>query len=167
MLACVQIREERKAEFERAVEIHRAQMEELNASSGDEDDKSGEEDGEEWNGIAEPEPVDYEAEYVDEDKYTTVTVEEIDLAKGRGLGDENESESEQSGDEGKGEGGDSQSKKDGETKKRRIWTKENPNPTKKRKKKRNFKYESRDERKVSRAKERAKNSKQAKERRGK
>lgn len=38
------------------------------------------EDGE-WEGFAEPLPVDYEAEYIDEDKYTTVTVEEMDPSR--------------------------------------------------------------------------------------
>ena len=36
---------------------------------------------EDWQAFEEPAPVDYEAEYIDEDKYTTVTVEEIDPSK--------------------------------------------------------------------------------------
>lgn len=49
------------------------------------DEESGGSEGEdgddEWEGFAEPPPVDYEAEYIDEDKYTTVTVEDLDPSK--------------------------------------------------------------------------------------
>ena len=51
----------------------------------DAESSSDEAEGEDgaWNGIedAPVEPIDHEAEYIDEDKYTTVTVEEVDISR--------------------------------------------------------------------------------------
>lgn len=65
------------------MEEHKLQLKRLKEEdaidNGDSDfDK---ESDEEWEGIEEPPAVDYEAEYIDEDKYTTVTVEEIDSSR--------------------------------------------------------------------------------------
>lgn len=56
-------------------------MESMRDSTDEESAGSGGEDEAEWEGFAEPPPVDYEAEYIDEDKYTTVTVEDLDPSK--------------------------------------------------------------------------------------
>ncbi|KAK2871878.1 hypothetical protein FQN49_002732 [Arthroderma sp. PD_2] len=172
------IREERKAEFEEALKRHRAEMEALNGFpstvEGESASDQDEDDGEEWNGIVEPPPVDYEAEYIDEDKYTTVTVEEIEATKGglvvtrRDADGERQDKDDASDTEDGGEDGDEKAEKekaksDGKWKGKKIWTKENPNKEnrKKRKKKRDFRYESPAERKLNRAKERGKKKKQA------
>ncbi|OAL74755.1 hypothetical protein A7D00_0349 [Trichophyton violaceum] len=179
------IRQERKAEFEEALKRHRAEMEALNgfpateeeSGSGSEQDRDDDEE-EEWGGIVEPPPVDYEAEYIDEDKYTTVTVEEIEatregLVPRREMNDKKDDEYEDSGDgeeeeEEEEEEGDKE-KNDGMSKKKKIWTKDNPNKDvkKKRKRKRDFKYESPLERKLNRAKERGRKKKQAEARKAK
>ncbi|PGH00509.1 hypothetical protein GX51_05724 [Blastomyces parvus] len=141
------IREERRAEFERAVEENKTVMREISraarwesGSDEDDDEENGNTTDEEWEGIAEPPPVDYQAEYIDEDKYTTVTVEELDPSSRDGLGrridvesddDEEEDEEDTEGDgekkekkqveqEGREGGGDTSKPK------KRVWTKENP-----------------------------------------
>ncbi|KAF3481800.1 rRNA processing protein Rrp17 [Arthroderma uncinatum] len=172
-----QIREERKAEFEEALKRHRAEMEALNgfpSTVGGDDDSEDRDDGEEWNGIIDPPPVDYEAEYIDEDKYTTVTVEEIEATKGglvvmkRDVDGKPQDKDEAANTEDEDEDDEEKKEKekvksDGKGKGKKIWTKENPNKEnrKKRKKKRDFKYESPLERKLNRAKERGKKKKQA------
>ncbi|KAI5302212.1 hypothetical protein KEM56_000912 [Ascosphaera pollenicola] len=173
------LREERQAELRRAFEVHQARLREINgtAPGSDSDENENEEaDGEEagsnneWNGVAEPEPVDHTAEYIDEDKYTTVTVEEIDPKNGFG----SDSESDDDDEEKDTENGDKKTNdhkeeedKNTEKKKKRVWSKNAPDKPKKPKRKRNFKYETKDERKVSRFKERTGNRKKAKERKGK
>ena len=106
---------------------------------------------------------DAEAEYIDEGKYTTVTVEEMDVSREglRKLGED--------------EVGKSGVQSDGETevtapsgyRAKRKWTKERPKDqhSKSKKKRRNFRYESKAERKLARVKVKLKNSKQAKARR--
>ncbi|EQL34933.1 hypothetical protein, variant [Blastomyces dermatitidis ATCC 26199] len=196
------IRDERRAEFERALEQNRTLMREISRAaageSGSDEDEDGENDNstdEEWEGIAEPPPVDYEAEYIDEDKYTTVTVEELDSSSRDGLrrrvgveSDDDEDDSEDGGEEKKNknkaehegrEGGEDTSKP-----KKRVWTKENPKYKSKNKdtdkngdnasgrsksnskrKKRSFRYENKAERRVTKFKERAGGKKRARERR--
>lgn len=118
-------------------------------------DESVEEDGEEgWNGIEdEPtvEPVDHEEEYIDEDRYTTVTVEAVDVSK-EGLtkiGEEGSSNETAEVDAQPVEK---------ETSREKFW------PKKERKKK--FRYESKAERKVTRGKQKAGNKARADARRG-
>ena len=134
-------------------------------NSEDDGDVNGAE--EEWAGIADPEPppIDHEAEYIDEDKYTTVTVETMDVSR-EGL-----LKAQQGEDQLKqgthGEAGDLDIDAEIPSRKKRKWTKEKPNNRldKPRKKRRNFRYESRAERKLTRSKERSKNRKQAQVRR--
>lgn len=176
-----QLREERQAELRRAFEEHQARMREINgtATSGSDSDSNSDDGGEEeaedkeeqseWNGIAEPEPVDHTAEYIDEDKYTTVTVEEIDPTRD-GFGSDSDSGSEsEDGEKEKGdkEGDETTESQLQKNKKKRTWSKDAPDKPKKLKKKRNFKYETKDERRVSRFKERTGNRKRAKERKRK
>lgn len=141
----------------------------LKPSFPNEDDSDHDQDssdaGEEWAGIADPEPVpvDHEAEYIDEDKYTTVTVETLDVSREALFKVEQES-----GQTDPPQIGTEDVDKEPPTEdKRRRWTKDKPKAksTKVQKKRRNFRYESKGERKMSRTKERAKNSKQARERR--
>lgn len=124
-----------------------------------EDEQEG---NDEWNGIPEPEPVDHTAEYVDEDKYTTVDVEEIDLSKAKDGLDSDDDEDERARQEQK-------KQQDEETKTKPKLSAEkiaaSQEKAKRRRKKRNFRYESKEDRKVTRFKERTSNRKRAKERR--
>ena len=106
-----------------------------------------------WEGIEdEPvvEPVDHEEEYVDEDKYTVVTVEAVDISKEgiSRIARENSEDDEQ----------EAPKLVDTEDKNKKVW------PTKPRKKK--FRYETKTERKLSRAKQKAGNKGRADARRG-
>lgn len=116
----------------------------------------------EWDGIPEPVPIDEEAEYIDEDRHTTVTIEAVDVTKD-GLQKVVEEDIE-SGEEDHGSGSEATPKMAGqsEVKTKRVWTKERPGGPKKKKKK--FRYESKAERKVTRYKERSGNRAKAKAR---
>lgn len=142
--------------------------------SAEDDNEETEEEGEngEWEGIEDP-PVSSrrDAEYVDEDQYATVTVEAVDITRDGFVTPKSQSNSENE------DGGQTQAevaaaaKLAGEGKKR-VWTKEKPKKTvgekaKKKLKKKKFRYESKTERKVTRAKERSRNGLQAKARREK
>ena len=112
--------------------------------------------------------MDHESEYIDEDRYTTVTVEEMDLSKegiykAEQAAEEEEVDSAEKHDEVKG------TAKAGNEPGKKIWTKQKPADGEKRpkQKKKKFRYESKAERKFTRAKEKSKNSKQAKARREK
>ena len=117
---------------------------------------------------SEPPPVDDEAEYVDEDRYTTVTVEAVGVSRD-GLHSTETEQKANLDDNGKSLDADlatTATKPTPEKDGKRKWTKERPVDRlmgKKRRKK--FRYESKAERKVSRVKQRTKNSKQAKARR--
>jgi ribosomal RNA-processing protein 17 len=127
------------------------------------------EDSDRWSGIPEPwEPpeIDREAEYIDEDKYTSVTIEEVGVTR-EGLQAANghqtngrDVEVDKLPSDNIAGGGDGKQKK-------HKWTKEKPrdkvNVVKKKRTK--FRYESKAERKVTRVKDRARNSKQARARR--
>lgn len=110
-------------------------------------------DDESWGGIddgIEVEPVDHEEEYIDEDRYTTVTVEAVDVTK-HGLhriaDDDDEPKEEVKVKPVEKE-------KDGKKK----W------PKKEKKKK--FRYETKAERKITRGKQKAGNKAKADSRRG-
>ena len=140
-------------------------MEEVNRlvrqANGDvSEDGEGDEDSEdgEWNGIAEPAAaipaaadINEEEEFVDEDKYTTVTIESVGISKhgferrGGGAGD---------GD------GDEQAQEE-KKKEKRVWTKERPKSNKPKKKKIKFRYETKTERKAERVKQGLKKKKMA------
>ncbi|EGC43989.1 conserved hypothetical protein [Histoplasma capsulatum var. duboisii H88] len=189
------MRDERRAEFERALAENRSLMREISRAAAAESssDEGGETNDniiidEEWGGITELPPVDYEAEYIDEDKYTTVTVEELDASSREGLRrrvDVESSDEGESGDDGKTrneveEGG----REDGGDTwrvKKRAWTKNKSKNTNvsgdgdknnisdrpksnSKKKKRSFRYENKAERRVAKLKERAGGKKRARER---
>ena len=164
----LQLRESRKAELEKHVEEVNLMIREANVASDlSEQEHEGEE--ERWDGIKENhEPlVDHEDEYMDEDRFTTVTVEAVDVSK-EGLqksnqGEENESEA--SGNDRPNRDAQEISglrERIGSEKGKRIWTKEPPGGPKKRKKK--FRYESKAERKITRYKERSGNNAKARAR---
>lgn len=162
------IRESRKAEIERHVEEVNAFLKnglesEDEAIDGEKGTWEGIEDGDE---VKQVEPIDHEAEYVDEEKYTTVTIEAMDVTK-EGLMKAAESRNEPEAGEAQTSKEEEQTDQVNPTAKPRKWTKDKPKDPdkKKRKKKRNFKYENKADRKDARSKQRAKNSKQARERR--
>ncbi|KAI5292585.1 hypothetical protein KEM52_006234 [Ascosphaera acerosa] len=180
------LREERQAELRRMFEEHQARMKEISGTASDSDaeergpssqdgnqgaEEEVEEDAE-WTGFDEPEPVDHTAEYIDEDKFTTVTVEEVDdIRDGFGSASDTEDEASTSKHPGVGEGeGDehasaTDAKAEGKNRPKRPWSQDTPEKTRRLKKKRNFRYESKVERKVTRYKEKTGNRKKAKERR--
>lgn len=129
-------------------------------SDSSEPENEGEE--EPWDGIGENhEPlVDHEDEYMDEDRFTTVTVEAVDVSKDglqKAIGDE---ESENGGSDTerpdmKPQRTTALQGREGSEKGKRIWTKEPPNGPRKRKKK--FRYENKAERKATRYRERSGN----------
>lgn len=95
-------------------------------------------------------------EYIDEEKYTTVTIEPMKLS------DEEES----SADEADGDDGEaSRTPTEGLKKEKRVWTKDKPAGSKPKKKKKKFRYESKVERKATRSKQATKNSAAARARR--
>lgn len=124
-------------------------------------------EGEQWDGITEDPPVDHEDEYVDDDRFTTVTVEAVDVSKdGMHKSKQEEGDSsEGSGTEkpgGEALGGSNGRGRPPSQKAKRIWTKEAPNGVKKKMQK--FRYESKAERKVARYKERSGNKAKARAR---
>ncbi|KAK5949249.1 hypothetical protein OHC33_009790 [Knufia fluminis] len=156
------LREERKADLERHVKEVNALLPGRSLAPEAEDSDEKDEEAHEWNGIGEvvPEAIDHEAEYIDEDKYTTVTVEEIDVSRDgisrlRGSDDEEEDQKEAA---------------DSREPVQLSNTKKPPGKRDKdrkpKKKKKTFRYESPAERKMNRLKVRAKNSKAAQARRG-
>lgn len=139
------MREERKQELEEHVEAVNALLKDARSSGEEEDEWGGIEDNE-----AVVEPVDHEEEYIDEDRYTTVTVEAVDVSKeGIVKIGEEESENEVSEEDTK--------PAEKEASGRKVW------PKKPRKKK--FRYESKADRKVTRGKQKAGNKARADARR--
>jgi len=137
----------------------------LDIAASDTEGAVSEAENEEWEGFGEPavapavQPVDHEDEYLDDDKYTTVTVEAVDIGKEgfRNLGQDGDNIQKHAADDGKDNGDDG---------KKRTWTKERPTTDRPKKKKQKFRYENKTERKVTRVLERSKNKKQAKARKG-
>ena len=161
------MRDERKADLERHVETVNALLREATGTvPGVEEVQSGS-DTEGWNGVTEPEAVDHEAEYIDEDRYTTVTVEAINVSK-EGIHKVMDAEETDDPDP---RGEDKQIVTDGGAAEegnkvqngKRRWTMENPDGHVKKKKKK-FRYESKAERKVTRYKERSGNKSKARAR---
>lgn len=152
------MREERKQELEAHVEAVNNILAASNVPGIVVEEDS---DSDAWNGIAdEPipvlEPIDHEEEYIDEDKYTTVTVESVDVSKHglqRILGEDEEDE-ETIANRKKAEAA---NKLKEEASKKKVW------PKKEKKKK--FRYESKAERKFTRLKQKSGNKSQAAARR--
>jgi ribosomal RNA-processing protein 17 len=161
------LREQRKQELEEHVKAMNAAMKKANGVESESEESEEEDEDEEWGGFDDAPVINHEDEYIDEDKYTTVTVEAVDISRdgfvSHDAGDE--SEEEVAVVKGGEEGEDQESKGEGE-KKKRVWTKEKPAGDKTKKKKKKFRYESKSERKVTRSKEKAKNRAKAKLRKG-
>ena len=155
------MRQQRKEDLERHVQEVNALLKKANGelseeAEGEENEAADEkEEGEEWTGFEEPVEINRE-EYIDEDKYTTVTVETIDISKS-GFSKPEEEDSEGGREAAVG------SKL--RTSNKRVWTKEKPSKDRPKKKKKKFRYEGKVDRKVTRLKERSKNREQAKARR--
>ena len=143
-------------------------IKEANVAS-DSSEEEYEDQGEPWDGIKENHDplVDHEDEYMDEDKFTTVTVEAVDVSK-HGLEKAIPDEDGESmvSDTQKSHAEHQQATvshgRTGSKNGKRIWTKEPPNGPRKRKKK--FRYESKAERKATRYKERSGNKAKARAR---
>lgn len=122
-------------------------------------DDSDDSKDEVWNGISDEHPlelIDHEAEYIDEDRYTTVTVEAVDVSK-EGLhkvAEDEDSEEDDSRDP----------KIPADSTKVKTGANRGIRPKKTRKKK--FRYESKVERKITRRKQKAGNKVKADVRRG-
>jgi ribosomal RNA-processing protein 17 len=156
------MREERAADFERALEEHKKQLKKLNEeneSGDDAENSSSDAEEDEWDGIEEPPAVDYEAEYIDEDKYTTVTVEEMDPSNQSNLRTNGDSSDERPTERPEPSGEDVKSKEQPKKKKQAD--------DKLKKKKKKFRYETKEERKVTRMKQRMSNHRKAQARREK
>lgn len=156
-IKCVQIRQQRKEDLERHVSEVNMLLRRANGDPSDADnDSNASDEEEEWEGFADPivpEEINREEEYIDEDKYTTVTIESVGISK-----------------EGfEKAGGEKKDEKDGEDekKKKRVWTVEKPKRTRPTVKKKKFRYESPADRKAARMKIGAKNRAAAEARKGK
>ena len=163
------MRQQRKIDLEKHVEEVNRLVKQANGdvvgldeSSDDDDEKE-----EEFEGFTEPEPINTQDEYIDEDKYTTVTIESVGISRaGFSLpGDSPDPDPHADAANSEAAAAVQETTKGGHEVKRdengkRIWTKERPRtewPKKQKKKK--FRYESKADRKVTRMKEGAKKKK--------
>ena len=145
------MRDQRKVDLER----HVAEVNDLlrKANKDSDDDSSAAEDEEEWGGIASPPrpSIDGVDEYVDEDKYTTVTIEAMDDAKAFAKDSDDEEQTTVVK-------GDTETKEGDVVKKKMVWSKGKKVDPKSKPKKKKFRYESKGERKETRNKQKAKNA---------
>ncbi|KXS95044.1 hypothetical protein AC578_127 [Pseudocercospora eumusae] len=146
------LREQKKQEVEEHVQAVNEELKKQNALiNGDEsegDFEGFDETSAKEEGVAE-EVLPSDEEYVDEDKYTTVTVEP--------MGEESEDEDDEA-DKAKAEAATAVKKPEPSAKKKRPWQKDGDDKKIKRKK---FRYESKAERAVTRKKQKSRNSKAA------
>ena len=164
------VRQERRADLERHVqEVNAYFRPEQHESAfegveGNEVDTESHQSGDEEVPVY-IEPVDHEAEYIDEDKYTSVVVEEMDVTRD-GLRKAQEHSDSNEADRAK----DTEAKPTEKPKpERRKWTKDKPKDVaaKAKTKKKKFRYEGKAERRMTREKEKSKNRQQARARREK
>ncbi|KAI0885246.1 nucleolar protein 12-domain-containing protein [Annulohypoxylon maeteangense] len=143
-----QIREERKREVEEHVQNVNAILKEAQ-QAGYVGEETAEDEAEEWGGFQDtlaPEPIDHEEEYIDEERYTTVTIESVNVSKD-GLTSSRPEESSGEEDEDDAARRDSQHPPGSQEKTR---------PPKKKKPK--FRYETKSERQLSQRKQKASKS---------
>ncbi|OCK84131.1 hypothetical protein K432DRAFT_414214 [Lepidopterella palustris CBS 459.81] len=153
-----ELRQQRKDDLERHVQevndLLKANGDFI--EGGDSTDDGVEED--DWEGFEEGQAdINREEEYIDGDKYMTVTVETVSITRDGFSKPEGEKSE---------EGSDNEARLKAQDAKKRAWTKETPKKVRPKKKKTKFRYESKADRKVTRLKERSKNKEQAKARRG-
>ncbi|KAH8698301.1 nucleolar protein 12-domain-containing protein [Talaromyces proteolyticus] len=146
------IRQQRAAELQQALDTSRQMLDEARGDLSQSESENGSED--EWEGFGEPVPVDHEAEYIDEDKYTTVTVEEMGVSK----------DAFQDNREHTPTDGDSSHERN-DKEKGSSTTKPPKKSSNEKKKKKKFRYESKADRKVTQKKQRMGSRRQAKARR--
>lgn len=157
------MRQQRKVDLEKHVSEVNALLRKANGDLSEAEEASSDaSDVEAFEGFDETpqiEEINREDEYIDEDKYTTVTIESVGISK---EGFEKAGGNEE-GDKENGEG-----ERGAFADKKRVWTKEKPKSDRpKKKKKVKFRYESKAERKVTRMKQGAKNRAEAMKRKGK
>jgi len=117
-------------------------------------------DGESWEGIPDNSKLNQEEEYIDDERFTTVTVEAVDISRDGLKATEDEDDEDQGATtEGRGEFTSGRGEEPLGGKANRTWTKERRTGPKKRI--RNFRYESKAERKATRYKERLGNKTKA------
>lgn len=82
----LQLREERKQAIEEHVQAVHQILREAEKAGTEGKIQTGDSDDEEWNGLdddnVQEAPIDMEEEYIDEDRYTTVTVEAVSVDRG-------------------------------------------------------------------------------------
>ena len=164
------VRQERRADLERHVQEVNAYFRPEQHESAYEGVESVEDDtvsrkSEEEEVPVHIQPVDHEAEYIDEDKYTSVVVEEMDVTRD-GLRKAQEDPSSNETDRAE----DVETKPTEKPKpEKRRWTKDKPRDSaaKAKTKKKKFRYEGKAERRMTRDKEKSKNRQQARARREK
>lgn len=168
LLVNPQLREGRKADLEKHVAevnalLRRDIIPDSDGWSGEGGEGDGREDDQNQKDVSEEVAANREAEYLDEDLHTTVTVEAVDVSRD-GLHKSHEDESDQSDGETEAKRlrKDHTASRDGRSSGQETKGKAKPSVPKKKKKK--FRYESRAERKVTKRKEHSKNSAQARER---
>lgn len=148
------------------VEAVNSMLKKQNRALSDSSDEESSIEVEQWNGIVEDTIVDHEDEYVDEDRYTTVTVEAMDVSRDgfhKTIIHEQENQAPTTTNSVEKGTTNSNAKEWQDAKQeKRLRTKEPTSGPKKRKKK--FRYESKAERKVNRYKERSGNKAKAKAR---
>ena len=150
------MREQRKEDLDRHVKEVNAELEKQDENVLDGNESL--DDGEEWDGIQEQaviEKMPDDEEYVDEDKYTTVTVEAMDGENDRSASSEDDDD-----DDEKAEGRTVDQPANGNAKpktavKKKVWSKDGQTKQKKKK----FRYESKAERQATRQKQKVKNHK--------
>ncbi|KAI9772268.1 MAG: hypothetical protein M1840_001017 [Geoglossum simile] len=169
------LREQRKEELKNHVEavnaLLREQADHQSPDEGGSDGDDGSEE-EEWAGfddplVNKPVPIDYEDQYVDEDRYTTVTIESVDITKS---GLHKSASAEAGSEDGSSVSGDAAAAQE---EGRRVERKEadgkrlsaKKRPLSKLKVKKKFRYLSKGDRKATRMKERSGNRAKAKARR--
>ena len=157
-----QLRDGRKADLEKHVEEVNALLRRRDSNAMETESEHEGDENEEWKGIAEQPIEDHESEFVDEDRFTTVTVEAVEVSRdgfqksngAAGEGSEGAEDTEES---------DSKVRSASGTKEPEIKPKKPERKGPKRKKKK-FRYESKAERKATRFKETSRKRKQARDR---
>ena len=171
-----QVREERKKEVEEHVQNVTAILkeaaragyidEEDNMSDDDDDREGGRREGPtgEWDGFEDTpaatagEPLDHEEEYVDEDRFTTVTVESVNVSRdGLVKPDDDDDDGQEDGQAGKEEQAGGSGSGDRRQSNSKKMTRE---PTNK-KKKQKFRYESKTERLQEQRRQKARKKRKA------
>lgn len=146
-----QTREERKREVEEHVQAVKKALEQSGAIDPDDEEGSQDDESDEWCGFPDQpnlELVDHEEEYIDEDRYTTVTVESVSVSRDGFEKPVIRRDSDDSdGDDNKEQQGDIDTSK----------TKDSSASLKKKDKKKKFRYENKFDRKMTDQKQRSKN----------